>query len=416
MIRHLCLIVTSLLIISCGSHNDNTLTKDNEKLICPNSVQISSDDRALSEPPRGNPYQTPTVLVPENEWPNIIDDLDFDGLELALTRQIQRFETMGFWHYVILGNDKYKIPWIQKSHIHFRNMVREYKSCKKKELTDCALKFETKFKDDFILYKPELAKDDPRFGDEQTALFTAYYTPTIRGSHTKSAMFPYAVYKKPWSPKNYSRADIDFDNALASKGLELFYTDDLFNLYIMQIEGGGKVQMTDGTSDSYLTYDGTNEMPWRFISKYMLEKKYISNSSVEDQRKYLSENPSKNKEIFSTCPSYVYFRKSSHEPFGNDGVILTPNRSIATDKNHYKFKGLLSFVSTSRPAESNVPETICEGLAFKSFSRFYLDQDTGGAIRGKARADLYFGEGDYAEVAAHNLVQKGTIYFAMLKR
>jgi membrane-bound lytic murein transglycosylase A len=98
---------------------------------------------------------------------------------------------------------------------------------------------------------------------------------------------------------------------------------------------------------------------------------------------------------------------------GSDLVPLTDNRSIATDTNYYRFKGLLAFVQAERPVETSLQNN-CQ-LEFRSFSRFYLDQDTGGAIRGKGRVDLYFGENEYAQKAAYNLVRRGDLYFLMLK-
>jgi membrane-bound lytic murein transglycosylase A len=200
--------------------------------------------------------------------------------------------------------------------------------------------------------------------------------------------------------------------------LELFYTDNLFDLYIMQIEGGGHLIYNDKAKSEtqYVSFAGTNGKPWRFISKHMLEKNYISDSRVETQREFLENNKDKHREVYSSCPSYVYFKKTDHEPLGSDMVTLTPNRSLATDDEHYKFKGLLVYVQSQRPIEKQSKKMKCQSIVFKSFSRFYLDQDTGGAIIGKSRADLYFGEGEYAEVAAHSMVQRGQIYFLMLKR
>ncbi|MCB0349708.1 MAG: MltA domain-containing protein, partial [Bdellovibrionales bacterium] len=203
-----------------------------------------------------------------------------------------------------------------------------------------------------------------------------------------------------------------------NNNLELFYTNDLFALYLLHIEGGGHVKLQNRNgrnTSSYISYDGTNGKPWNFISKYMRQQNMISDSSTSSQRKYLENNPDRQEEIYGSCPSYVYFKKTIDPPFGSDSVPLTDNRSIATDTNYYKFKGLLSYVVTERPAENTNRNSSCRNRSFRPYSRFYLDQDTGGAIRGKARVDLYFGEGEYAEHAAHNIVRRGDLYFFMLK-
>jgi membrane-bound lytic murein transglycosylase A len=99
-------------------------------------------------------------------------------------------------------------------------------------------------------------------------------------------------------------------------------------------------------------------------------------------------------------------------------VPLTDNRSIATDSKLYEFKGLLTFVEAKRPVDPNLirDEESQLDVPYKSYQRFYLDQDTGGAIRGKGRVDLYFGEGDYAEVAAYNTKHTGKLFFLMSKK
>jgi membrane-bound lytic murein transglycosylase A len=160
----------------------------------------------------------------------------------------------------------------------------------------------------------------------------------------------------------------------------------------------------------------------------MKEKGMISDLSVESQRRYLDAHPEKWREIYGYCPSYVYFKVTSTPPLGSDSVPLTDNRSMATDRTIYSEKGLIGFVSAKRPTEdgkwkASNSETIGDRrtesqgkLPFRTFSRFFLDQDTGGAIRGRLRADLYFGEGDYAGEVAHSLKNYGDMYFLMLRR
>jgi membrane-bound lytic murein transglycosylase A len=99
-------------------------------------------------------------------------------------------------------------------------------------------------------------------------------------------------------------------------------------------------------------------------------------------------------------------------------VAVTANRSIATDNDYYGFKGTLAFVKGVRPKEHQRAQAgrACLDVEFRPFSRFYLDQDIGGGVRGKARADLFFGEGAYAQLAAFNEDDRGDIYFLMLKK
>ena len=150
----------------------------------------------------------------------------------------------------------------------------------------------------------------------------------------------------------------------------------------------------------------------------MLEKGLINNPSIAAQRAFLRKNPHRAEEIYSTCPSYVFFKKTDHPPLGNDSVPLTDRRSIATDSELYRFKGLPTFIKTRRLSEDLQSLSSLETakkLNYVDYSRFYLDQDTGGAIKGKARVDLYFGESYYAEEASSVQQERGDMYFLIMK-
>jgi membrane-bound lytic murein transglycosylase A len=362
---------------------------------------------------------TPTAKVDEGNWPELIDDLEFDGMDLALDRQIKRFSEKALKERIRFGNDIYPAARIRDSLVKFKQVVEVYKECERSSGRNCKSDFRLQMKKDFNLYAPNLASSDPRFGEDKATLFTAYYTPSILASKVKTEEYKYPVYKHPVDRKRSAlpRVDIDFKDALNKLNLELFYTNNLFELYLLHAEGGGKITYVDGSKDDeeYLSYDGTNGQKWTFISRYMQSKGMISNPSVQAQRNYLTAHPEKNEEIYTSCPSYVFFKKTHQQPLGSDTVSLTNNRSIATDTKYYPYKGALAFVSAARPRDLDKTKPPPRNVEFRKFSRFYLDQDTGGAIRGKARVDLYFGEGKYAELAAHNTVERGDLYFLMLK-
>lgn len=103
---------------------------------------------------------------------------------------------------------------------------------------------------------------------------------------------------------------------------------------------------------------------------------------------------------------------------GNDSAPVTDHRSIAQDSGLYKFKGLIAYVEATRPVENGNYDLEIEDAStvpFAKFSRFFLDQDTGGAIKGKGRADIYFGEDLYAQFSAMHMKQTGKIYYMMAK-
>jgi membrane-bound lytic murein transglycosylase A len=374
----------------------------------------------LAQADRPVRFETPTKKIIQSEWPLLTDDLDFEGLDIAIDRQLKRYRQIDLSGKIILGGDAYNLTIVKKSLQKLLSLVGSYKKCRVSSSAGCIEKFNYELQQRFNMYVPDLKLQDPRYGEDKSTLFTGYYTPLIRASTTQSQDYPYPIFRKPRDKNkaSASRVEIDFRNALSGHGYELYFAKNLFDLYLMHVQGGGHVVLDNKgkITSRYLSYDGTNGQSWNFISKYMREKNMITDGSIYSQRDYLNENPHRQEEIYATCPSYVYFKNSTTPPEGSDRVALTDNRSLATDINHYKFKGMIAFVNASRPIENQIPDSRHGEIIFKPFSRFFLDQDTGGAIRGKARVDLYFGEGEYAELAAYNTVQRGDIYFLILKQ
>jgi membrane-bound lytic murein transglycosylase A len=431
-------LIAALMLSGCGgSKNDSAVTPNPfgapkctpaleiKKFANDQADKNSQDNETLVEEDLLRPkkaYKTPTRLLGPNELPAFSDDLDFDNMTLAIDRQLRRFNQLDLSRRTIeFGGRVFSGTVLRDSLKEFKNIVSAYATCKVKarDKSTCVDNLNATIREKFNVYVPDLLPGDTRYGEKLPVLFTGYYTPTLEASVVPTADKPHSIYKKPsTSLAAATRAEIDFKNVLRGKGLELFYTKNLFDLYLLHVQGGGKAIVTDkkGKQKSYyLTYDGTNGQKWTFISKYMIEKGYINSGSIEAQRHFLDSFPAKEEEIFATCPSYVYFKVTAEPPHGSDMVPLTDNRSIATDTNHYLFKGALAFVEAKRPADPYDPSESCNPGEFKNFSRFYLDQDTGGAIKGKGRVDLYFGESQYSQLAAYNTVQRGNLYFLLLK-
>lgn len=360
-------------------------------------------------------YITPTKNVSVDQWPQFDDDLDFAWMNTAIDRQLKRFVKKDLSGNIRLGNVSYPLSHMRRSLELFQALIRDYQICaRQSSRPSCMQKFNDQMKLQFDLFSPHLEKSEFPNGDEvKTAFFTAYYTPSIEVETVSSPRFPYAIYAQPEEPQlsALTRDEIDFQGKLKKSRYVLFYASNLFDLYLMHIQGGGRVKVMDkkGQPQYYLSYAGTNGKLFRFISLYMKEKGMISDLSVESQRVFLKQNPDKQREVYQSCPSYVFFKISAQPPDGSDSTPLTDNRSLATDKKYYPAKGLLSFVRAQRPIDHQWP------VIYSNFSRFFIDQDTGGAIRGKARADLYFGEGSYAEMVAYNLNHYGEIYFLIAK-
>jgi membrane-bound lytic murein transglycosylase A len=318
-----------------------------------------------------------------------------------------------------LGSKSYPRKKLLTSVVLFKKIVAETKACIDEALVEkpgCMDDFNKKVKESFTVYEPNILSTDAEATRPRPALFTAYYSPDFVGSKTRTEKYRYGIYNLPKEEnlRTLTREQIDFDDALEGKGYTMFYVESVYDLYLMHIEGGGRVTVTneDGTTSAYyLSYAGSNGKTNKFLSKIMVEKGYLSadNNGTAAQRAYLAAHPEVMREVFRDCPSYIYFKLTDHPPLGVNNIPLTDNRSIATDRTLYAQKGMLAYIVSNRPVNqdgviTNIP-----------FSRFFLDQDTGGAIKGKARADLYFGFGPEAEVAANNLKQYGEIYFLIEK-
>jgi membrane-bound lytic murein transglycosylase A len=366
---------------------------------------------------------TPTRALAANEYPTFHDDYSFKGMKTAIDRQIKRFDQKDMSGTIKLGSKVYPLTKMKSTLLTFRKLIDTFEHCKTIDLeANCFRDINHSIKTRFDIYIPNLVPGDPRYGEPDWAFFTGYHTMPIEGTLKKHPSYPHAIYGNPKNPAlNFTRGEIDFQNKLAGRGLEILHTNSLFEIYLLHVQGSGKATIInpDGTKTGmYLNYDGTNGKPHQWISKHMIDKGYINNTSIAAQRKFLRQNPHLHEEIFSTNQSYVYERLTTDLPQGSDSVAVTDGRSIAQDKGLYSFKGLLSFVETTRPEENgqyDLEEEDFSKVKFMKFSRFFIDQDTGGAIKGKGRADIYFGEDLYSQYSAANMKQAGKIYFIMLK-
>lgn len=356
-------------------------------------------------------YTTPTRIIKESQWPTITDDMDFKNLQLVIHRQMKKFYRLNYKSRIKLGSITYSSKVIPASLLAFQEMLIDTKKCfeqNNKEL--CYQNLEQKMKVTFHFFKP---KDQ---SNSKGSLFTGYYTPTIAAKTKKTEEFQWGVYSKPEEESLWklSRTEIDFDGKLENTPYLHFYTNDLYENYLLHIEGGGRLEIhnEDGSiSYQYITYDGTNKQSFRFIYKYMQEKGYIKSPSIRSQKNFLLANPDKWREVYSYCPSYVYFRPSDHPPLGNEGTSLTNGRSIATDRKLYRLKGLMAFIDSPKPRNFDDRGNLVK----TNSSRFFVDHDTGGAIKGSARADLFYGEDKEAEFMASYTYDRGKMFFMALK-
>jgi membrane-bound lytic murein transglycosylase A len=258
-------------------------------------------------------------------------------------------------------------------------------------------------------------------GENQEALFTGYFEPELRGSRIRQGVYQTPLYGVPADLVSVdlglfreslagqriagrvaegrlvpfgTRADI------ARGGLEqaeaLLYVDDPIDAFFLQIQGSGRVQLDDG-SVVRAAYAGQNGHPYTAIGAVLIAREELTREEVSMQsiRDWLRANPNDAQDLLDANASYVFF---TIEPLddpalgarGTQGVPLTAEASLAVDVSRHPL-GIPVWVETTVPSPDQ---------GEREFRRLLIAQDTGGAIRGALRGDIYWGVGDRAgEVA-----------------
>lgn len=226
-------------------------------------------------------------------------------------------------------------------------------------------------------------------GVADTGLLTGYYIPTIFGSYTKSAKYNTPAYALPKMDKNpyFTRAEIAA-GALNGKGLELVYISDPVDLFFMQVQGSGRVLLdTGGYVD--LRYAGKNGHSYTAIGRTLIEMGEIDQKhvSVPTIRRWMKDHPDRAQEVMNSNKSYIFFTLGDAKQFppGAQGVPLTQERSLAVDDEQIPY-GIPVFIQTE----------IRKSGRSEMFNKLMIAQDTGSAIKGPMRGDIFFGQGDEA--------------------
>jgi peptidoglycan lytic transglycosylase A len=255
---------------------------------------------------------------------------------------------------------------------------------------------------------------------QEEGLFTGYYEAELHGAHTPDDRYTVPLYRRPpdlvqvdlgqFRPSLKgeriagrvanghlvpfaARSEIEA-GALAGKGLELLWVDSAVDAFFLEIQGSGRVILPDGSVER-IGYDGENGQPYVAIGHVLAERGVPKDDiTMPFLRKWIAEHGAEGATLMDADPAYVFFKTLRGDgPLGAEGVALTPGRSAAVDRSFLAL-GLPLWIDTSDPAE---PAGRTQQL--------FVAQDTGGAIRGPVRADLFFGYG--AAAADHAGVLKG---------
>ncbi len=349
----------------------------------------------------------------------LIDELEEKGLVDALKDNIAHLETRNsylvFGKRVISGKDYAKALKIFVGILQ-SDISAEDKSKKIKEYFDI---YETYGRDSW--------------GE---VLVTAYYTPVIKGSKWRTKKYTQPLYQKPKDLVKidvsayqqvykdfkvstegkelsrvrgrvtedakivpyWNRESIDLENKLKGKSLEIAWVDPV-EAFFLQIQGSGKVEIPKRGS-VYVHYADQNGHEFYPIGKALLDKIPLAEMSMQRIKEHLRSIPEKEAmDILSQDPSYVFFKAEKTRPVSALGVQVHDHRTIATDSRYYS-NGTLSFIKFDNPEIK---------------SRFVLDQDTGGGLKGRGRVDLYVGEGEQAGLLAGGFKENARLYYLVPK-
>jgi membrane-bound lytic murein transglycosylase A len=362
-------------------------------------------------------------LVSSEQWPDLADDLDYKELEQTVVQSLAYLRNRPREQTFLFGTRKVYTDDLAATLDLFLKIIKDETEGKDRE---------QKIRTHFDLYRM-VQNDTPL-----SLLVTGYYEPTLPGSRTPSTRFRYPVYKLPedlvfihpekfsakippqkWIGRiegtqvlpYYTRQEIDQEGLLEGKHLEILWVDDPLKLFFLHIQGSGEVSLENG-SFVKLGYHGANGHPYFSIGRELIRREILRPDEVSLQSiyQYLQDHPLERQALMNLNPSYIFFKENRGGPYGSLGRPLTPGRSAAMDLKIFPpgglawLKGVLPAADKQGRILSRIP-----------LGRWVSLQDSGGAIKGPARLDLFLGKGSNAELIAGHLRHPGDIYILLKK-
>ena len=248
---------------------------------------------------------------------------------------------------------------------------------------------------------------------KKKGLLTGYYEPLLYGSLVKTQKYTYPLYEKP-----KDLVDVDLSSlypklkhyrlrgrlvdgkvvpyftrkVIKERGIDahvLCYCNSQIDRFFLEVQGSGRVQLDDNTT-LFVGYSDQNGYKYRSIGKYLIEKGAIKRRDISLQTiaSWLKRHPKKRDEVLNFNQSFVFFRKKQHSATGALGVVLTPYRSLAVDRKYIPLGSMVYL------------KTFING---KVFHKIVFAQDTGSAIKGEQRADIFLGSSYHAKEIAGKL-------------
>jgi membrane-bound lytic murein transglycosylase A len=251
-----------------------------------------------------------------------------------------------------------------------------------------------------LFFRPVLIEEG------RPALFTGYFEPELYGSRIRTSRFRYPIYRKPPEVRGqlwHTRAEIENERLLSGRGLELAWVEDPVDVFFLQVQGSGRVRFPDG-SMLRVGYGGNNGHNYRSVGTELVRRGVYQPHQVSAEviRNWVRRNPEQGRRLLQHNPSFVFFREvnevpSDRGPLGAMNRSITAMRTIAVDP---------AFVPLGAPVW-------IEKKGSEPLRRLMIAQDTGSAIKGAQRADIFFGTGAAAGRRAGKIRDPGRMVVLM---
>lgn len=355
-------------------------------------------------------------LLDPHSIPPLQDNFDRPSLQTAAARQLAFF----------LRQDAEGVIWFASEQYTIRRMiVSVQKLLDKLQDNPSREQLQHFLVDNYHVYQVLGGKGD----SSEEMLATGYYQPLFSGCLSPSATYNVPIHAPPPSlialdPRDsnkgmarrdplgrlvpyWNRAEIDANPTLL-QGSQLVYLADPFDAFLLHIQGSGRIRLPD-QSIRALAFAASNGHEYKSIGKLLVDEGKLSleEATIPGIRGYLDQHPEEIQRVLHHNPRYVFFRWGNDTgPRGSLGEILTPGRSVALDRDVFPM-GPLAFLHTSLPGDHGNPS--------QPFQRLVFPQDTGAAIEGPGRIDIFFGGDLAAEAIAQRMKQPARLYFLLWK-
>jgi membrane-bound lytic murein transglycosylase A len=367
---------------------------------------------AVATPPlrRLTPQQVPSTLGADTELWQQPDGKKGDKANLlkAVDQSLRYIQTGA----AQTAYQNYPVPGITRERVR-RSLVR-FRELLQAAQTPTALS--TAVQREFDVYQ-SVGKDN-----QGTVDFTGYFEATYRASRTPTAEYRYPIFRLPanfasWPQPHPTRLQLEGADGLqgsrgALRGQELVWLRDRLEAYLIQVQGSARLMLTDGKVMTVGVAGKTN-YPYASLGKELVKagKVRLEDLSLPFLLQYFQAHPTELDLYIPRNNRFVFFSETYGAPAtGNLGVPVTAERSIATDKSIMP-PGALALIQTQLPFyKAN------QSIALQPVSHFALDQDTGGAIKGPGRVDVFMGTGLRAKDRAGLINTPGQLYYLLLKR